>query len=75
MYECISGVFGIKARMIVTYRTVGPALLDAGDSPQLMDVLSQFFSDALQVRGQHNLLRDTSNKPKLYYERTILRDV
>lgn len=38
-----------------THSPVGPALLNTGDSPELVNILCQLLSDTLQVGWQHNL--------------------
>lgn len=43
------------ASVLSTHAPISPALLNAGHSPQLVDVLCQLLSDALQVGWQHDL--------------------
>lgn len=38
-----------------THNPIRPALLNTGDSPQLMNVLSQLLPNTFQMRWQHNL--------------------
>lgn len=40
-----------------THSPIGPALLNTGDGPELMNVLCQLLSDTLQVGWQNNLYR------------------
>lgn len=46
------------------YRAILPAKFNFVHNPELMDILSQFFSDPLQVGRQHNLKLKKKKKKK-----------